>query len=276
MSFCLGLLVVCAQVSPATAEPAPGQDSTAASLSATASAPLVTMDALAVSTSGGARIGLRYRIAPGWHIYWENPGDSGMATSAEVTPPSGWRAGPLLFPGPEAFSSQEIVSYGYSQDVVLFVDLTRAEAASDGEVAIASRWLVCKDLCEPGSSDVMVSLADLPTARAEFAASAARLPRAPRPDEGVEVTRTAQGFEVVVPGAQAATFFPTVDLELGLGGKRASFLREEIVNSRAIHRLRANISAPYAERELYGIARIDGVEGPTYLSLRIPPSPEEP
>ncbi|MFM9144903.1 MAG: thiol:disulfide interchange protein, partial [Phycisphaerales bacterium] len=28
--------------------------------------------------------------APGWHVYWENPGDSGSAPRIELTLPRGW------------------------------------------------------------------------------------------------------------------------------------------------------------------------------------------
>ena len=35
-------------------------------------------------------LGARFAIADGWHIYWENPGDSGIKTRLRVSPPVGF------------------------------------------------------------------------------------------------------------------------------------------------------------------------------------------
>ncbi|HEU5323070.1 MAG TPA: cytochrome C biogenesis protein, partial [Methylomirabilota bacterium] len=47
---------------------------------AEASAPLVRVDLLSeqagLTAGGEVWIGIRQRIAPGWHTYWTNPGDS--------------------------------------------------------------------------------------------------------------------------------------------------------------------------------------------------------
>ena len=34
-------------------------------------------------------IGVNFKMSPGWHIYWINPGDSGMATQVEFSLPAG-------------------------------------------------------------------------------------------------------------------------------------------------------------------------------------------
>ncbi|NCZ97019.1 thiol:disulfide interchange protein, partial [bacterium] len=39
-------------------------------------------------------VGLRFQPKPGWHIYWKNPGDSGMAPSVKWRLPQGYTAGP--------------------------------------------------------------------------------------------------------------------------------------------------------------------------------------
>ncbi len=35
------------------------------------------------------RLGLRFRLSPGWHIYWRNPGDSGLPPEISFTLPAG-------------------------------------------------------------------------------------------------------------------------------------------------------------------------------------------
>lgn len=47
----------------------------------------------------------------GWHSYWENPGDSGMAPVAEWKLPRGSTAGPLQHPAPERKTIAGIISF---------------------------------------------------------------------------------------------------------------------------------------------------------------------
>lgn len=52
--------------------------------------------------SGGPEItaALCFRMDPGWHLYWKNPGDSGLAPEVVWELPEGWEAGPLEHPVP--------------------------------------------------------------------------------------------------------------------------------------------------------------------------------
>src|SRR5262249_24294085 len=43
-------------------------------------------------------IGLLFHLDPGWHIYWQNPGDSGKPPKVYWELPSGWRAGAIRWP----------------------------------------------------------------------------------------------------------------------------------------------------------------------------------
>ena len=47
-------------------------------------------------------VAIRQVIAPGWHTYWRNPGDSGLATSITWLLPKGVTAGTPLWPAPRA------------------------------------------------------------------------------------------------------------------------------------------------------------------------------
>lgn len=77
-----------------------------------------------------------FELAPHWHIYWENYGDSGMSTSVDN--------GTLLYPTPKKIPlSGELLSYGYEGRVVFFVPKAKSE--------LTVRWLACKeDTCIPG------------------------------------------------------------------------------------------------------------------------------
>jgi DsbC/DsbD-like thiol-disulfide interchange protein len=73
-------------------------------------------------------VGLRQRIAPGWHTYWLNPGDSGEAPSIEWSLPTGFGAEPIVWPRPERLPAGPVMSYGYTKEVVL---LTRVTVPAD-------------------------------------------------------------------------------------------------------------------------------------------------
>src|SRR5208337_3717308 len=58
-------------------------------------------DTDAVSPGTPFQIGLRFRLAPGWHTYWRNPGDAGVAPELDLALPKGATAGPLAWPAPQ-------------------------------------------------------------------------------------------------------------------------------------------------------------------------------
>ena len=42
-------------------------------------------------------LGIRFRIAPKWHIYWRNPGESGSEPRITIRLPEGFKAGPVIW-----------------------------------------------------------------------------------------------------------------------------------------------------------------------------------
>src|SRR5213594_1834985 len=61
--------------------------------------------------------GLHLRMAPKWHTYWENGGDSGAATKIDWTLPAGVTTGDILWPVPEKHLSAGLITYFYHNDV---------------------------------------------------------------------------------------------------------------------------------------------------------------
>ena len=64
-------------------------------------------------------IGLRFKLTPGWHIYWKNPGDSGLPPEIEWNLPEGIEFEEILWPSPELAPLEPLTSYGYYDEVVL-------------------------------------------------------------------------------------------------------------------------------------------------------------
>jgi thiol:disulfide interchange protein DsbD len=48
--------------------------------------------------NGAITLALQFHLAPGWHIYWQNPGDAGLAPEITLNPPA--TASPFTYPPP--------------------------------------------------------------------------------------------------------------------------------------------------------------------------------
>ncbi|HHZ85396.1 MAG TPA: thiol:disulfide interchange protein, partial [Gammaproteobacteria bacterium] len=57
-------------------------------------------------------VGLEFKLSPGWHTYWENPGDSGEGASIKWNLPSRFKASTILWPGPERIPVEPLMTYG--------------------------------------------------------------------------------------------------------------------------------------------------------------------
>jgi DsbC/DsbD-like thiol-disulfide interchange protein len=119
---------------------------------------LVSVEALLATET---EIAVRYQIKEGWHLYWVNPGDSGLKTDAEFEGPDGVGFGPLRYPTPEAFLSPgDITSFGYEHEVVLFSAVELPDPPPENsEVVVHASWLACKSSCIRGKADAKVELA---------------------------------------------------------------------------------------------------------------------
>lgn len=153
-------------------------------------------------------------IAPGWHTYWRNPGESGLPTTLDWRLPAGWTAGAIEWPAPQRLPAGPLVNYGYVGEVLHLVPLTVPAAAQAGAQAVlAARadWLVCKETCIPEGADLTLAL---PVAREAgpdprwakpIAETRAKFPHAL--PAGWTATAQASGATIVLrlrPGAAAA------------------------------------------------------------------------
>jgi hypothetical protein len=132
------------------------------------------MPALVRMPGGGEAIAIAITMAPEWHIYWKNPGDSGAAPSVKVQLPGGWTAGALAFPRPEVFGDADERTFGYSGTVHFLIPVTRPEGW-EGAIDVRGElsWLACKRSCVAGRSPLAgqvltdaASRVDAPSGRA--------------------------------------------------------------------------------------------------------------
>src|SRR5437867_6329056 len=105
-------------------------------------------DVSAIQTGKPFTIGVRLTIRPGWHVYWKNPGDSGIPTTVEFTLPDGFVACELQYPVPHRIEAAGgIVNYGYEDEVMLLAKITTSTALKQQSVHLVAKvnWLVCQE-----------------------------------------------------------------------------------------------------------------------------------
>lgn len=104
-------------------------------------------------------VGIRMVMRPNWHVYWRNPGDSGLAPEVAWALPQGFSAGPITWPTPSRIPVSHLVNFGYEAEVVLLTQVTAPAALVPGKpVTLGAKltYLVCERECVPGSADLKV------------------------------------------------------------------------------------------------------------------------
>jgi DsbC/DsbD-like thiol-disulfide interchange protein len=118
-------------------------------------------DAAAVTPGRPVELRVRFDIAPGWHIYAEDPGESGLPTRVAFTAPMGFFVGPTRYPPPETFTSPgPIRSFGYQREAVLSAPLEAPARLVEPRVTLRARvsWLACQEACIPGRAELALTL----------------------------------------------------------------------------------------------------------------------
>jgi thiol:disulfide interchange protein DsbD len=176
----------------------------------------------AAAPGGSVDLALVLDIRPGWHTYWENPGDSGEPPRIDWTLPEGVHAGPLQFPYPELIRVGPLANYGYSGQAVHLISLELPADWPAGEpvpLSADASWLVCEDTCIPEEARLVLTLptgehagpADLAVADL-FAKAREGLPRPLLGTAELERGPGSMGLRIpadaLPPGAESLWFFP--------------------------------------------------------------------
>jgi thiol:disulfide interchange protein/DsbC/DsbD-like thiol-disulfide interchange protein len=107
-------------------------------------------------------VGLLMKMDPGWHTYWKNPGDAGLATKIEWDLPQRFVAGPLRWPLPHRYmDSGDVLTYGYSKETMLLTSFTAPASLAPGTtvtIRASVTWLECMRECVPGEASLRIVL----------------------------------------------------------------------------------------------------------------------
>ena len=104
-------------------------------------------------------LGLRFKLTPGWHIYWKNPGDSGLPPELEWNLPVGIEFQEILWPSPELAPLDPLTSYGYYDEVVLPIKFKINSNYNYGDKFSAFlSFLICEEICIPEDTNISIDL----------------------------------------------------------------------------------------------------------------------
>ncbi len=102
-------------------------------------------------------VGLDMRMDDGWHVYWRNPGDSGLTPQIKWNLSPELKAGDIHWPYPERLNAGPLTTFGYEHEVLLLVPITvNANLASSPHLDLHAQvhWLTCREECIPGKADL--------------------------------------------------------------------------------------------------------------------------
>lgn len=105
---------------------------------------------------------IHLQLEDGWHSYWKNPGDAGMAPDIVWKLPEQSVPGEIEWPAPHRYLSRDSVTYGYEKDVYLLAEIKPSadlQYGDDYTLEATIRWVVCSDSdCLPGESHVTLTV----------------------------------------------------------------------------------------------------------------------
>ena len=100
---------------------------------------------------GALRLGLDFKLQPGWKIYWRSPGDAGLPPTVDWAGSENATVGDFAWPVPERFELSGLETFGYEGDVLLPAGVTVPTAGDPVHLKAAVDFLTCRELCVPNN-----------------------------------------------------------------------------------------------------------------------------
>lgn len=131
-------------------------------------------------------IAIRMVPEPGWHGYWQNPGDAGLAARLDWQLPKGVSVSAPRYPVPEKLVIADLMNHVFNGEHALLATLTPPADLAPGTaipLRLKAEWLACTDkICVPEQGELMLDLKAgageiAPADRARFDAWRMKLPR---------------------------------------------------------------------------------------------------
>jgi suppressor for copper-sensitivity B len=132
----------------------------------------------AVTGTGDLRelpLGLEFRLAPGWKIYWRTPGEAGLPPKLELQLASGHAVtNDIHWPVPKRFDAFGFDNFGYDNKVILPITLKGHPKGAAVQIIGQMEALACADICVPFTGEIGLSIVDGPATASPHAMEIAR------------------------------------------------------------------------------------------------------
>jgi DsbC/DsbD-like thiol-disulfide interchange protein len=225
----------------------------------------LVIEQTAVTPGSKVNVGIQIVTDSGWHIYWQNPGDSGEPPQMQWQLPSGVTTGELGWPTPIRLTTTAGTDFGYEGTTVLLSALQIPTTMQSGTITVGGdlRWLVCHDICVSQSTHLeapirIASVTSINDSAHQLLQSAAeRLPKPLPASYRPEVASLRNSFRLTFISNQPITqseFFPGDEAEIDNGAP------QEVVNHAGIVSLTLKKS-DYLQQEpqhLQGVLVLNG------------------
>lgn len=112
----------------------------------------------AAGNSETIRLGLEFRMIPGWKVYWRSPGDAGFPPEVNWAGSKNLADAEMAWPAPKRFSVLGLETLGYKDHVVFPIAAEPFEPGKPVELNARVRFLTCDDICVPYETELALSL----------------------------------------------------------------------------------------------------------------------
>ena len=205
----------------------------------------------AVSAMGSLKelpLGLEFRLAPGWKIYWRTPGEAGLPPTLDLQMANG---APLQsqieWPVPKRFNVFGFDNFGYSDAVILPVAVRGHDRGAALQLRGQIEALICSDICVPLAGALRLDLADGPAEPSSMAMTiaqfAAKVPRINAPSQIKIETAWQSGSQLKIGFANTSQPVTEIFVE---GPADIAFKRPVFDNNIAVIDLEGGLKTPLA------------------------------
>ena len=193
-------------------------------------------------------LGLEFRLAPGWKIYWRTPGEAGLPPTLDLQMVNG---APLQsqieWPVPKRFNAFGFDNFGYADAVILPVAVRGYDRGAALQIRGQIEALVCSDICVPLAGALRLDLADGPAEPSSMAMTiaqfAAKVPRIDAPSQIKIETAWQSGSQLKI--GFAATSQPVTEIFVE-GPAGIAFKQPVFANNIAVIDLENELKTPLA------------------------------
>jgi thiol:disulfide interchange protein len=232
--------------------------------------------------------GLYFKVDPGWHVYWSNPGDSGEPPKIDWNLPGSVAPGPMQFPAPKRLPLGPLMDFGYENEVLFPIDISFDSSIKAGttlKLPAKVSWLVCREVCIPGKANLELDvpvLASKPAANADvvnlFNRLDSHLPQGMPHVYWSGFQQTSSGFRLEVDTGQPedqAEFFPEDQNILNNAASETS----KIISKGLILELAKDPNLNTIQTQLRGVLELSGNRNyeiaalPAIINEPAPPQP---